>query len=134
MDDDYFVFCYSASECSDSCFKGVLLENGKAFLSKNKELSQKSIRLHFKFKEESKTELFKIVQAVRDSLPPFLLKNTGSQSKCLGCSDMYFYYIEMKENKQVTKWWISEDFNDAPAELKGFIQQLVLARNRIEEL
>lgn len=90
--------------------------------------------MHFKFKEESKAELFKIVQEVRDSLPPFLLKNTGSQANCLGCSDMFFYYIEMKENKRVFKWWISEDINDAPAELKGFIQQLILTRNRIEEL
>jgi len=127
--DDYFLFGYEPVDChAGDCVRAYLLRNGKlyedALRRRDRRLNASRKPLQFHLQKESRSQC-RLAAELRAALPVNYLANTGTTSFGETGNDLGYYYVELKTNETVQRWYFAT-YNDRlmPAELHDFVQKL----------
>lgn len=122
-DPDYFAFGIAHGECLGNCAKFFQIKDNKLYADDMDYYSNSDLKF---LKEPLSEEKYNTAKKLIEDFPDYLKNNPDKTFGCPDCADQGGIHIEIKNYDIIEYWHIDTDFNNQPAEIKGYIQEMIL--------
>jgi len=77
-------------------------------------------------------EKYNLALKLIEDFPDYLKNNPNKTFGCPDCADQGGIHFEIKNNERIEFWHIDTDVNKQPAEIKEYIQEMLLIINQLQ--
>ena len=125
--DEYFYFGTSHGMCANDCAKFYQLTDGKVYADN---VTRYNGKVTFQSTPLADSA-YQMAVNIQKNFPEYLGNRPDTTFGCPDCADQGAIHIERKRNGVVQTWHIDTNSNNQPAEIRGYIIELLATMARL---
>jgi len=129
LDFDYFVFGTAHGECLGNCARFFQIKDNKLYADDMNYYSNSDLKF---LNEPLPAEKYNLAKKLTEDFPDYLKNNPNRTFGCPDCADQGGIHFEIKNNDRIEYWHIDTDVDNQPAEIKEYIQEMLLILEQLQ--